>query len=334
MEEGRISNSCKRKRERGGRPQGSGSLSVGALDMSMTARLMETLLITVLLLCSLCHSGLALAADDAAVLHQKYASLKSQLSNNQFQRALHLDSTESPSTLKGDIYAVVDYSFASVNSALNDPDQGLANWCDVMILHPNTKYCHASSGSNGKRLSVNIGKKIQQPLADTYLVEFNYLVAITSPEYFQVDLSANSGPLDTKDYRIVLEAVAIDDKRTFLHLTYSYSYGMAWRMAIKSYLATIGRNKVGFTSTGLQSNGQPDYIGGVRGMVERNTMRYYLAIEAYLNALSLPADKRLEKLLSNWFSSTEQYTRQLHEVERQEYMQMKYQEYQRQQTEQ
>ena len=297
--------------------------------MRKTARLIPPLLITVLLMCSLCHRGLASAANDAAALREQYAALTPQLSNNQFQRALHLDSAESPSTLKGGIYAVVDYSFGCVNSALNDPEQGPANWCDVLILHLNTKYCYASS--NGKTLSVNIGRKVEQALAEAYRVEFNYQVVAASPEYFQVSLNADSGPGGTKDYRIVLKAVDIDGKRTFLHLTYSYSYGMASSMAMKIYLATIGSDKVGFTSTGRQSNGQPDYIGGVRSVVERNVMRYYLAIDAYLSALSLPSDKRLEKRLSTWFSATEQYARQLHEVERQEYMQMKYREYQRQQ---
>jgi hypothetical protein len=300
--------------------------------MSMTLRLTQTLRITVLLLCSLCPGGPAPAADNVAALREQYEALTPQLINNQFHRMLHLDSAESPSTLKGDIYAAVNYSFITVSSALNDPEQGPANWCNVLILHPNTKYCHALSDSKSKRLSVNIGKKGEQPLADTYRVEFNYQVAAAGPEYFRIDLDAESGPLGTRNYRIVLEAVAIDGKHTFLHLTYSYSYGMAGSMAMKVYLATIGSSKVGFSSTGRQSNGQPDYIRGVRGVVERNTMRYYLAIDSYLSALSLPTDKQLEKRLSNWFSAAEQYSRQLHDMERQEYMQMKYGEYQRQQA--
>jgi hypothetical protein len=63
-------------------------------------------------------------------------------------------------------------------------------------------------------------------------------------------------------------------------------------------------------------------------------MRYYLAIDAYLGALSSTPDKRLEQRITNWFDATEQYPRQLHEVGRQEYIQMKYREYERQQTEQ
>jgi hypothetical protein len=291
-------------------------------------------MLAILVVCWLCHGLLALGADDASSLRDKYQSLAQQLEHNQFQRPLYLESAESPSALKGDIYAVVDYPFATVSGALNDPEHGPANWCDVLILHLNTKYCHASTSSNGDMVSVNIGRKVEQKLADTYRVQFHYRAAATSPGYFQVDLYADSGPLSTKDYRIVLEAVGISGNRTFLHLTYSYSYGMAGRIAMKTYLATIGSDKVGFTAAGGSSSGQTEYIGGVRGLVERNTMRYYLAIDAYLGALSSTPDKRLEQRITNWFDATEQYPRQLHEVGRQEYIQMKYREYERQQTEQ
>src|SRR5450631_2571044 len=59
--------------------------------------------------------------NSAASLRAKYAALGEQLNNNQFQRALYLDSTESPRDLKGDIYALVDYPFADVNAVLNGP---------------------------------------------------------------------------------------------------------------------------------------------------------------------------------------------------------------------
>lgn len=280
-----------------------------------------------LLLGWLGHAHPALAADDATSLRNTYQQLTQQLNHNPFQRPLHLVSAESPSTLKGDIYAVVDYPFATVNGALNDPRLGPANWCDVLMLHLNTKSCGASTARGGNLLSVNVGKKVEQDLADTYRVQFNYRTAAASPEYFRVELNADSGPLRTKDYRIVLEAVAIRGNRTFLHLTYAYSYGMAGRMAMKTYLATVGRDKVGFTATGGPLPAPTAYIGGVRGVVERNAMRYYLAIDAYLGALSSAPDKRQELRLTNWFNATEHYARQLHEVERQEYMQMKRKEF-------
>ena len=72
-------------------------------------------------------------------------------------------------------------------------------------------------------------------------------------------------------------------------------------IAMKSYLATIGRDKVGFTTTNKAASPQPDYIQGVRGVVERNTMRYYLAIDAYLAALTVPPDSQPEKRFQLWF---------------------------------
>ena len=310
-------------------PQESKGMSIAII---MTVQLKQILYIAVLLLCLLSHSDPALAADDATALRTHYEALRPQLSNSQFQRPLHLDSAESHSSAKGDLYAVLDHSFASVNGTLNDPEQGPANWCDVLMLHLNTKYCHASSGSSGKMLRMNIGKKVEQPLSDTYLLEFKYQSTASSPEYFRIDLNADKGPLGTSDYKIMLEAVALDCNHTFIHLTYSCKYSLAGRIALKLYLATLESDKVGFTIIKHKANGEPRYIGGLRGIIERNTMRYYLAIDAYLSALCLPKDKRLEKRLSNWFSATEQYARQLHVLEREEYMQMKFHEFQRRQT--
>ena len=35
------------------------------------------------------------------------------------------------------------------------------------------------------------------------------------PDYLKVVLTADEGPLSTRDYRVVLEAVAVDDGATF-----------------------------------------------------------------------------------------------------------------------
>lgn len=256
-------------------------------------------------------------------LRARYAELGKQLSNNQFKQPIYLESAESPDHLKGDIYALVNYPFAIVNKALNNP----AHWCDVLILHVNTKYCHASTSKTGSTIQVSIGKKIYQPLEEAYRLEFAYDVATVTNEYFDVRLNAKTGPLGTSDYHIRLEAVSVKNGKTFLHLTYSYASDYVAQIAMQGYLATIGSDKVGFTKTTDKSG----YIGGVRGVVERNTMRYYLAIDAYLGALSTPPSKQLEKRLQSWFTSTELYRRQLHEVDRAAYMDMKRREYARQQ---
>jgi hypothetical protein len=268
--------------------------------------------------------------QSAASLHAKYASLAEQLHHNPFRRPLSLDSSESSSDLKGDIYALVNYPFPTVSAALNGPEQ----WCDVLILHINTKYCRATTDASTTALAVSIGKKTPQPLKEAYPIEFSYRVAAATAKYLDIQLDAQEGPLSTRNYRIQLQAVPVGNGQTFLHLTYSYDYGMVGRLAMKSYLATIGSGKVGFTRTGKQSSGQPEHIGGMRGVVERNTMRYYLAIDAYLGALATAPPLQLQKRLQSWFSATEQYPRQLREVDRAAYMAMKRSEYLRQQTSQ
>ncbi len=278
----------------------------------------------------------ALAAPDnqAELLHAKYIELAEQLNNNQFKRPLHLISAESSDNLKGEIYAVVNHSFAKVNDALNNPN----HWCDVLILHVNIKYCQAASNKNGTTLNVNIGKKYDQPLEDTSRVEFNYREIINAADHFAIQLNAEKGPLGTSDYRIWIESIPLNAKQSFLHFTYTYSFGLSGRIAMKTYLATIGRDKVGFTRTAKLAptekteSDQADYIQGVRGVVERNTMRYYLAIDAYLAALAVPLKSQPEKRFQLWYASNESYPRQLHEVEKEEYLAMKRKEYKRQQT--
>ena len=136
-------------------------------------------------------------------------------------------------------------------------------------------------------------------------------------------MNAAAGPLGTRDYRIALEAVPLDAERSLLHMSYSYGYGIAARLAMQAYLATIGADKVGFSVVGRTADGRPVLANGIRGVVERNTMRYYLGIEAYLASLSLPAAEQQNKRIQDWFAATEEFAVQLHELSAAEYTQMK-----------
>ena len=259
------------------------------------------------------------AVDSAAALHAKYASLRDQLSHNQFQRPLQLDSMETPDELRGDIHALISYPFPTVSAAL----RGAGRWCDILILHLNIKSCRASTDAPETVLKVSIGRKFDDPLNATHRVDLVYRVAVEASDYFRLVLNADRGPFGTRNYRIVLEAVPLDRERTFVHLSYAYSYGLSAKMAMQAYLRTLGSQKVGFTVTERRADGQLVRIGGLRAALERNVMRYYLAINAYLGALAAPPEERLEERLRDWFASTEHYALQLHEVEQSEYLEMK-----------
>ena len=97
-----------------------------------------------------------------------------------------------------------------------------------------------------------------------------------------------------------------------------------------TYFATKGRDKVGFTWVS-DGDEPPQLVRGIRGVLERNTMRYYLAFEAYLHALGSPEPQRFETSLERWFSHTELFARQLREVSHDDYIAMKRGQYLRQQ---
>lgn len=276
----------------------------------------------------LCAPAGLLQADDAATLRASHLALAAQLAHNQFQRPLFLESSQTDNLLQGDIYAEIAQPFSLVGPAL----QGSAQWCDLLILHLNVKACRASSMAGNTTLQVHVGRKFDQPLADAYPFAFSYRVEVDEPDYLRVGLKALQGPLGTSDYRILLEVLALDEQRSFLHLSYAYTYGVAANLAMQGYLATSGRDKVGFSIIGQTDAGQPLYQGDMRGVVERNTMRYYLAVDAYLGALALPVGARLDKRLNDWHSAVERYPRQLHELERAAYLNMKHAEVQRQQA--
>ena len=268
--------------------------------------------------------------QDAGALRAVHARLSERLAGSPFQRSLVLESEQDDASLKGDIYAVVEQPFGVLAPAL----QGAAHWCDLLILHLNVKHCGATgatSATSGEVLTLIVGRKFDQPLADGHKVAFRYSVPAASADYLRVKMAADSGPLGTRDYQLAVEATPLDAKRSFIHLSYSYSYGMVARIALQGYLSTLARDKVGFSITGQGESGKPVYVGGLRGVVERNTMRYYLAIEAYLGALATAPAEQQEKRLRDWFTATEQHPLQLHEMERDDYLVMKRREVQRQQ---
>jgi len=259
-------------------------------------------------------------ADAAAQLRARHAQVRERLERSPYGRPLALDSRELPRELQGDAYAVVAQPFAKVDAALVPA----ANWCDVLMLPFNTKHCVASTGRDSSRLALFVGRKNDTPLPDAFRLDFDYTVAARSRDYLQIVLRSGSGPLGTRDYRIVMELTPTADGRTFLHLYYSYGYGAMSKIAMQAYLSTLGASKVGFTQDGQ------GLVRGMRGVMERNTMRYYLAVDAYLASLDAPPEARTAKRLNDWYSAVERYPRQLGEdVDRAQYLAMKQREFAR-----
>ena len=265
-----------------------------------------------LALCALLASAGAAHAQDAAALHAHFDALQDKLAHNAYGRPLVLQSTQTSDRLEGEVYARVDQPYAAVQKGL----EGTQNWCGILILHLNVKMCHALPTG----LDMALGRKYDQPVDDAYKLHFDYKPVADGADYLRTELTSGDGPLGTRDYRIAVEAAPLDAAHTMLHMSYAYGFGFTAKVAMNAYLSTAGADKVGFSVSGQDGDGKPAYVGGVRGLVERNTMRYYLAIDDYVAA---PAPAQLEQRLSSWFDATERYPRQLHEMEKPEYLVMK-----------
>ena len=273
--------------------------------------------------------GSAWANDPTAdALRSRFAMASQQALRIVDDQPVFLQSTEVSGRLQGEVYALLDHRFDDIRQALGHAE----HWCDILILHLNVKYCRASPGVSLQTLDAGLGRKFDQPLSDVYWLKFAYRAAGIGDGLLSVWLQSPVGPLGTRDYRIEVQATPSTAGQTIRHLRYSYTYGMAARLAMQAYLATMGSDKVGFSIIGQFSDGQPIRVRGVRGMLERNTLRYYLAIQAFLGAQHLPETKQLQARLQDWFTATERYAQQLHEIDREPYVEMKLREAQRQRT--
>lgn len=276
--------------------------------------------------------GLLDAAPDAATLRSRHAALLAQLARNDFGRPLVLESEQIDNRVEGVAYAVLNAPFAAVSQTFSTPQ----DWCGIMLLHLNTRRCQVRQvppeGQTPALLMIEIGKKVSlatiESLGETFSLDLRFEPLLRQPDFFSTRLSAGRGPVGTRDYRILLEAIPLTAGQTFVHFRYAYGYGLTARLAMQVYLGTFGSRKIGFSMVKTGPNQPPRPVTGLRGAVERNTIRYFLAMEVYLQTRELPEPERQDRRLRNWFDATEQYHAQLYEIDRDTYLTVKKQDFQ------
>ena len=210
---------------------------------------------------------------------------------------------------QGQIHAVIEQPYRVVAPALARPE----GWCQILTLQVNIKRCSVDQSRPGAgRVHHPQAARRDRQRAPRRLPLRAHDQERRLPPCRAERPHRTDG---TRDYQIVLEAAPLDSRRTFMHMSYAYTLGAVARMAMKSYLAGAGRDKRGFSVD-----------GGERGVVERSAMRYYLAVEAYLESLGAPTKQGLEARLRNWYAAIAHYP-QLHEaVGAEEYVEMKHRE--------
>lgn len=275
-------------------------------------------------------AGLASAVEKPSqgedLLLDTYHRTMARLETNSFGLPLFLESFERDNRVHVDVYGIFDYPFSGVVNVLKVP----ANWCDIVSLHPNVKACTYRELPGAWLLTFYIGRKFYQPPEGARQVIYHYRNVDKQQGYLDVILAADAGPFGTQDHRMRFEALPLDGGRTFVHVSYEYSDSVALRLASKAYFATLGWGKAGFTVTGADRKGNPVYIGGRRGAIERNAVRYYLAIQSFMNTLRYPEERRFSMRIGAWFDLTTRYRRQLFDLDKKDYLTFKTREHKNQ----
>ena len=256
------------------------------------------------------------SASSSQALLDRYSALKTKLGKNHFGIPLYLESTEKFSSLQVNMYGIFAYPFERVRDSLQTPD----NWCDINLLLINIKACTSRQVADQRLLTLYSGRKYYQLPKDAFKLDLSFHVAAAEKGYLNIELAGKNGPLGTRDHRIRFEAAPIDNDRTFIHFRYDYSFGLPARAAMAGYYATIGRNKKGFSVRAIDKRGNPVYVNGPRGSLERTAVRSYFAIQTFMDTLGIPANRRFEQRIRRWYELTERFPRQLHELGKGEYL--------------
>jgi hypothetical protein len=206
---------------------------------------------------------------------------------------MEIRSSQSADAVSGTLQALVTRPFAAFGELAS-----ATAWCDVLILDPNVHACVA----RGDGVEVVFGQA-QSPVA------FAFERPARTDERLAVRLTARSGPFGTRDYLMTFEVTRAGPDSARVSLAFSQRYGAAARMAMAAYYGTTARNKVGFTVVERDAAGEPVYVGDLRGGVERNLARQFLAILVFLDGSATTPDERVRA----WLALTERHPRQLRE---------------------
>ena len=287
----------------------------------MKTPILPSLLLALLFLFGVSLPAFAAEAAGADALLAAYHDLRPKLEANTFGAPVHVKSFEEGKLKRGEVYGVIAHPFAQLAEVLRAPRE----WCVIALLHLNIKTCTYEHADGKEWLNFYSGRKFYEPPEKAHVLRYVFRVEAARANYLAVTLTAATGPFGTMDYRIALEAIPLGTG-AFVHFRYAYRSSLTSSLATAGYLATLGSGKVGFSVLSEERDGKPILVSGVRGIVERNAMRYYLAIQAFLESLDVPETQRTEQRFQRWFDLTERYPAQLHELEKADYLQYKRQE--------
>ena len=275
-----------------------------------------------LLLVPLAAYAFPIQAKSVSELEDNHTQFLAWLASNNDKSGVRIVTSESGNKVNMHVSIVADVEDFQ---DLAQPLSRIENWCKFISLHLNVKACVYETQGEDRKITFYSGKKEYQTpsQAKPLTLKFN---STFDENALAVELHAKKGPFGTKNYHIGLDMIPTD-KGVYAEFQMSQEINSLVRSAMRMYLNSVGREKVGFTITGYDQDNNPVYVDGIQGMSERNLVRYLLAIDVYMRTLK---DNDLDifmKRAAMWFDATEEYALQLREVSREQYLEAKQREY-------
>lgn len=269
--------------------------------------------IILLLVVQPARSEPVLAGDDSPL---DTAAVLETIDASPFEEPIHLESKETKHEVQGQVHAILDVPFPDLSKAVASP----RGWCEILFLHYNIKACVHQREDEAASLSVFIGRKFYQDPEIARQTRLGFYLEEQTEDQLALRLEADRGPLGVRAFQIKVRAIPLDEDRSLMWLSYSLGHGRLARFAMRIYFSTSGRDRIGFTMEDVDQDGAAEPVGGMRGMIERNTMRFFFAITSYLR---MPDPGQQEARHTHWFEQTERYPEQLREMDEAAYLAQK-----------
>ena len=185
--------------------------------------------------------------------------------------------------------------------------ESAATWCRVSLLVPDVRGCQVNEGEQTViTLSLRSG-------GTEAVREIEHVLRVDNmdPQLIHVVFRADRAAMGVREAGLSVVARQ-GTTGVELELEYGLRPSIRSRLATSAYLAGKADNRPGI-SYSTSSDGTREYVTGLRALIERNAMRYFLALLATLET------NNLASTIDAWYDMASRYKADLPEQNKEEY---------------
>jgi len=231
---------------------------------------------------------------------------------------IHLFTRQEKHRLTVKLVGLMPYSYTEVASVLSQPQ----SYCEFLPLMFNVKSCIVAEQSPQTQIRYYVAGKHYNPPLTSFRINSIYRLLQYKGDFLSVNLESDEDSLGSSQYRVELRAIPYNGQ-TLISVNSLYAPGRLTRMATYTYINVFARNKPGFTLVKQEGDAKPSPITGFPAIIERSSVRAYLALKSLLTNRYLRPEQQFEARLQTWYDLNSPYDKQLYELDRNQYLDIK-----------